>query len=88
MAGSVDKIKAERGRKEYDCILGMSGGVDSSYLALKLHEAGLKPLVVHADAGWNSELAVNNIEKVVQYCFDLYTVVIDWEDVDHCSLLI
>ena len=85
--GLVDKIKAERGRKEYDCILGMSGGVDSSYLALKLHEAGLKPLVVHVDAGWNSELAVNNIEKVVQYCgFDLHTVVIDWEDVRSLQL--
>ena len=85
--GLVGKIKAERGRKEYDCILGMSGGVDSSYLALKLHEAGLKPLVVHVDAGWNSELAVNNIEKVVQYCgFDLHTVVIDWEDVRSLQL--
>lgn len=85
--GLLNKIKAEQGGKEYDCILGMSGGVDSSYLALKLHEAGLNPLVVHVDAGWNSELAVNNIEKVVQYCgFDLHTVVIDWEDVRSLQL--
>ena len=83
----VKQIKNERGRKEYDCILGMSGGVDSSYLALKLHEAGLKPLVVHVDAGWNSELAVINIEKVIDFCnFDLHTVVVDWEAVRSLQL--
>ncbi len=73
--------KAGRNR-EYDCILGLSGGVDSSYLAIKAHEWGLRPLVVHVDAGWNSELAVANIEKVVTYCkFDLHTHVVDWEEV-------
>jgi N-acetyl sugar amidotransferase len=55
--------------------------VDSSYLALKAHEWGLRPLVVHVDAGWNSELAVANIEKVVKHCqFDLHTHVVDWEE--------
>ena len=83
----VQKIKRERGNREYDCILGMSGGVDSSYLALKLYEAGLKPLVVHVDAGWNSELAVVNIEKVIDFCeFDLHTVVVDWEAVRSLQL--
>lgn len=67
--------------KEYDCILGLSGGVDSSYLAIKVHELGLRPLVVHVDAGWNTELAVANIEKVVKYCnYDLHTHVVDWEE--------
>ncbi len=78
--------EAGRGR-EYDCILGLSGGVDSSYLALKAHEWGLRPLVVHVDAGWNSELAVANIEKVIKYCkFDLHTHVVDWEEVRDLQL--
>lgn len=77
----VNDIKASASGKKYDCILGLSGGVDSSYLALKVHALGLKPLVVHVDAGWNSELAVSNIEKILKYCdFDLFTYVVDWED--------
>ena len=78
----VSEIK-EKGRKqEYDCILGLSGGLDSSYLALAIKDSGLRPLVVHVDAGWNSELAVHNIEKVVKYCgYDLHTHVVDWEEI-------
>lgn len=79
--GILAQLKAEGQGHEYDCILGLSGGVDSSYLALKAHEWGLRPLVVHVDAGWNSELAVANIEKVVKHCqFDLHTHVVDWEE--------
>ena len=75
------QLKKDGHKKEYDCILGLSGGVDSSYLALKVYEAGLRPLVVHVDAGWNTELAVANIEAIVKYCrFDLYTHVINWDD--------
>jgi N-acetyl sugar amidotransferase len=67
--------------QEYDCILGLSGGVDSSYLAIKAYEWGLRPLVMHVDAGWNSELAVANIEALVRHCgYDLHTHVVDWED--------
>ncbi len=67
--------------KDYDCILGLSGGIDSSYLALKVKDWNLRPLVVHVDAGWNSELAVANIEAVVKHCdFDLHTHVVDWEE--------
>ena len=67
--------------QEYDCILGLSGGIDSSYLALKVKDWKLRPLVVHVDAGWNSELAVANIEAVVKHCnFDLHTHVVDWEE--------
>ncbi len=80
-AAIVEQIKAAGRGQEYDCILGLSGGVDSSYLAIKVHEWGLRPLVVHVDAGWNSELAVANIEALVKHCnFDLHTHVVDWED--------
>lgn len=79
--GILDRIRAEGRGKQYDSILGLSGGVDSSYLALKVHEWGLRPLVVHVDGGWNSELAVQNIERVVKHTgFELHTHVVDWED--------
>ena len=75
-------IKEHSGSSEYDCILGLSGGIDSSYLALRLYDAGLKPLVVHIDAGWNSELSVSNIEKICKFCnFDLHTIVVPWNSV-------
>lgn len=81
------KIKEETKNKDYNCILGLSGGVDSSYLALKIFDAGLKPLVVHVDGGWNSELAVSNIENIIQYCgWDLHTIVIDWEEMRDLQL--
>ncbi|MEE1867161.1 N-acetyl sugar amidotransferase [Pseudomonas auratipiscis] len=77
----VEQIKAAGKGQEYDCILGLSGGVDSSYLAIKVKDWGLRPLVVHVDAGWNSELAVANIEALVKHCeYDLHTHVVDWED--------
>lgn len=77
----VAEIKdAGRGRK-YDCIIGLSGGADSSYAALVAHDLGLRPLVVHVDNGWNTELAVQNIERVVRGLkLDLVTEVIDWEE--------
>jgi aminotransferase len=78
----VELIKNDGRGQEYDCIIGLSGGVDSSYLALKVAEWGLRPLVVHVDAGWNSELAVANIEKIVKHCqFDLHTHVVNWEEI-------
>lgn len=77
-----EKIKEDGRGKEYDCILGLSGGLDSAYLALIMKESNLRPLVVHVDAGWNSELAVYNIEKIVKYCdFELFTHVMDWSEV-------
>ena len=80
-AKTVAELKAEGKGREYDCIIGLSGGVDSSYLAIKVHESGLRPLVVHVDAGWNSELAMSNIESIVKYCnYDLHTHVVDWEE--------
>lgn len=67
--------------QEYDCLIGLSGGVDSSYLAYCVKDLGLRPLAVHLDNGWNSELAVKNIENIVKTLdIDLFTYVIDWEE--------
>lgn len=75
----IAKIKKEGIGKKYDCIIGLSGGLDSSYLLYKAVQAGLHPLAVHLDNGWNSELAVINIENLVKKLnVDLYTHVIDW----------
>ena len=77
----VEKIKAKGKGKEYDCVIGLSGGVDSSYVAYLAKKLGLRPLAVHLDNGWDSELAVNNIEKIVKtFDIDLHTVVLDWEE--------
>jgi N-acetyl sugar amidotransferase len=77
----VSEIKAAGKGKKYDCITGVSGGVDSTYLALQAKKLGLRPLIVHFDNGWNSELAVKNIENIISRLgFDLYTLVVDWEE--------
>lgn len=78
LAKVVSKIKRAGRGKEYDCIIGVSGGVDSTYVALKVKEFGLRPLAIHVDNGWNSELAVSNVEKTLNRLeFDLQTVVLD-----------
>ena len=83
----LEQIKEAGRGKEFDSVLGLSGGVDSSYLAMKAHEWGLRPLVVHVDAGWNSELAVQNIERIVKYTgYQLHTNVVDWEDMRRLQL--
>ncbi len=77
----IAQIKNAGKNKKYDCILGLSGGVDSSYLAYIAKKEGLKPLVVHFDNGWNSDLAVKNIESIVtKLGFDLHTLVVDWNE--------
>jgi N-acetyl sugar amidotransferase len=77
----VDRIKSQGRGKKYDCIIGLSGGVDSTYVALLVKKLGLRPLAVHLDNGWNSELAVKNVENIVNKLgFDLYTIVINWEE--------
>lgn len=77
----LERVRAQGRGREYDSILGLSGGADSTYLAMKMKDWGLRPLVVHVDAGWNSELAVANIERVIKYCnYDLHTHVVDWEE--------
>ena len=83
----VKQIKQDGKNKKYDCILGLSGGVDSTYLAYLVVELGLRPLVVHIDTGWNSEIAVQNIENVVNILnLDLHTHVIDWEEMKDLQL--
>lgn len=78
----IDKIKLDGKNKEYDCIIGLSGGVDSSYVAYLVKKIfGLRPLAVHLDNGWNDELAVSNIENICKILnIDLYTHVINWEE--------
>ena len=83
----VSKIqKAGKGRK-YDCIIGVSGGVDSTYCAYITKKLGLRPLAVHLDNGWDSELAVSNIEKILKMLdVDLFTHVLDWEEFRNLQL--
>lgn len=77
----VARIKKEGTRKRYDCIIGLSGGVDSSYVAYLVKQLGLRPLAVHLDNGWNSETAVRNIENLIKKLgIDLHTHVLDWEE--------
>ncbi|WP_109436452.1 MULTISPECIES: N-acetyl sugar amidotransferase [Aquimarina] len=84
----VSKIKKEGEGKDFDCLMGMSGGIDSSYLLYMMKEKyGLRPLVFHVDAGWNSQIAVNNIERLVDGLgLDLYTEVINWEEIKDLQL--
>jgi N-acetyl sugar amidotransferase len=76
------KIKKLGAGKDFDCIIGLSGGLDSSYLTyIAKEKMGLRPLLFHVDAGWNTDQAVGNIEKLVDGLkLDLYTEVIDWEE--------
>lgn len=77
----VDEIRRNSLGKPYDCVIGVSGGVDSTYTAWLVKKLGLRPLAVHLDNGWNSEIAVRNIERVLEKLgIDLFTHVIDWEE--------
>lgn len=83
----VDTIKAAGRGKPYDCVIGVSGGVDSTYLMLQAVRLGLRPLAVHFDSGWNSELAVGNIHNLVTTLdVDLYTHVVDWREMKDLQL--
>lgn len=77
----VNKIKADGINKEYDCIIGVSGGVDSSYVAYLTKKLHLRPLAVHLDNGWDTEISVRNIENLLDKLeIDLYTNVLDWDE--------
>jgi N-acetyl sugar amidotransferase len=77
----ISLLKVKGKNNKYDCLIGISGGVDSTYLAYFLKKQGLRPLAVHFDYGWDSEIAVKNIENLVtKLDIDLYTYVIDWDD--------
>lgn len=84
----VKRIQIEGKNRDHDCIIGMSGGVDSSYVTyLAKEKYGLRPLIFHVDAGWNSQEAVNNIEKLLDKLgLDLHTEVIDWAEMKDLQL--
>lgn len=87
LAEMIAHVKSYGEGKRYDCIIGLSGGIDSSFIAVKAVEWGLRPLVVHVDAGWNSELAVMNIEQICSRLgLDLVTHVVDWEEMQDMQL--
>jgi len=88
LARTIDLIKSDGEDRDFDCILGLSGGVDSSFmLHLAVKEFGLRPLVFHVDGGWNSELAVHNINVMIDKLkLDLYTEVINWEEMKDFQL--
>ncbi len=77
----AEAIKKKGAGKKYDCLIGLSGGVDSTYVAYLVKKLGLRPLAVHLDNGWNSELAVQNIENIIRKLdIDLYTLVVNWHE--------
>lgn len=77
----VQKIKNDGKNSDYDCIIGISGGVDSTFVAYQAKKLGLRPFAVHLDNGWDSELAIYNIKRTLEVLdIDLYTHVIDWEE--------
>jgi N-acetyl sugar amidotransferase len=79
--GIIYEIKKKGKRRTYDCIVGVSGGRDSTYTLYKAVEYGLRPLAVHFDNGWNTEISVSNIKKACEKLkVDLYTIVADWEE--------
>jgi N-acetyl sugar amidotransferase len=84
----IEKVRTAGRGREFDCILGLSGGLDSSYmLHLLVKKFELRPLVFHVDGGWNTDLAVNNIQVLVEKLnLDLFTEVIDWEDMRDLQL--
>jgi N-acetyl sugar amidotransferase len=87
LSGIIEEIKRKGKNKEYDSIVGVSGGVDSTYATYNAVKFGLRPLAVHFDSGWNSELAVNNIEHIVKRLnIDLHTVVADWPEMQDLQL--
>lgn len=88
LEGLVEQIKSDGRGKPYDCLMGMSGGVDSTYVAYVVkHKFGLRPLAIHMDNGWDSELAVKNIEETLKRLeIDLFTNVLDWEEFKNLQL--
>ena len=81
LAALVEALKKDGAGKPYDCVIGVSGGVDSTYVAYLTRKLGLRPLAVHFDNGWDSELAVANIEKTLRtLAIELYTEVVNWPE--------
>jgi N-acetyl sugar amidotransferase len=88
LAREAEEIRRDGKGRDHDCLIGISGGVDSSYLTyIAKEKMGLRPLLLHVDAGWNSQEAVNNIERIVD-CLgvDLHTEVVDWLEMQDLQL--
>lgn len=78
---TIDRIKKDGKKRQYDCVIGVSGGIDSTYVAYLVKKLGLRPIAVHLDNGWDSELAISNIENVLERLgIELDTYIIDWEE--------
>ena len=78
----ISRIKKHKG--QYNCLIGLSGGIDSSYVALLAKKWGLNPLCLHFDNGWNSDISVKNIRNIIKHTgFDYETVVIYWQNSNH-----
>lgn len=88
LAPTIERIKNGGKGRDHDCLIGISGGVDSSYLTLLAKEKfGLRPLIFHVDAGWNSQMSANNINRLIDGLgLDLYTEVVDWEEMKDLQL--
>ena len=88
LANTVAEIKNTAKGRDHDCLIGISGGIDSSYVAyIAKDKLGLNPLLFHVDAGWNSQVSVNNIQRLVEGLeLDLYTEVIDWSEMKDLQL--
>jgi N-acetyl sugar amidotransferase len=88
LAPIIDKIKKDGQERDHDCLIGISGGIDSSYVAyISKEKYGLKPLLFHVDAGWNTQVSVNNIQRLVDGLgLDLYTEVVDWSEMKDLQL--
>ena len=84
----AQRIRSAGKGRDYDCLIGISGGADSSYVThVAVAEMGLRPLILHVDAGWNSQQAVNNIERIItKLGLDLFTEVIDWREMQDLHL--
>jgi len=81
LEGLVREIKQAGAGKDYDCVIGVSGGVDSTYVAYEVKRLGLRPLAVHLDNGWDSELAIHNIQQALSTLgIDLVTRVLEWDE--------
>jgi N-acetyl sugar amidotransferase len=88
LAPTIERIKNDGKGRDHDCLIGVSGGADSSYLTLLAKEKfGLRPLIFHVDAGWNSQMSANNINRLIDGLgLDLYTEVVDWEEMKDLQL--
>ncbi len=76
-----NNIKQQK-KGKYDCLIGISGGIDSSFMVLMAKKAGMNPLLLHVDGGWNSTIAVSNIQKLIQWSgFDYEAIVLNWEEI-------